>query len=259
MVGSMTFRVFGPLQVRTDDDHIIVGGRRERALLASLLLTPGEPMSVAELSDALWPDTRPRDVPHALRTHVMRLRRTIGKDVIVTTPSAYSAAVPAISVDAHRFESDVRDASARLWEHDLAGAAASFTNALATWSHGEPWIDLAGTPRGDAVRARLTEQRLETEERLAAIHVSQHRSPVDMVEKLALEAPLREHRWLLLMHTLFCDGQQARALRCCSLLRGHLRTEAGLDPDPRIQALEHRILEQDPTLYDDDPLSLVLS
>jgi DNA-binding SARP family transcriptional activator len=99
---------------------------------------------------------------------------------------------------------------------------------------------------------------LEVEERLAAVRLCLHLSPLVDIEKLALERPLRENRWLLLMYALSISGQQARALQCYSSIRTHLRRELGLDPDRRLQDMEHRILEQDPKLPEIDPLTLVL-
>ena len=58
------------------------------------------------------------------------------------------------------------------------------------------------------------------------------------------------------MHALTAEGQQTRALRSYARLRALLR-EVGLDPDRRLQDMEHRILAQDPSLSDLDPLTLV--
>ena len=98
---------------------------------------------------------------------------------------------------------------------------------------------------------------MEAEERLAAVRLSLHLPALDDIEKLAAEAPLRENRWLLLMHALTAEGQQTRALRSYARLRALLRDEVGLDPDRRLQDMEHRILAQDPSLSDLDPLTLV--
>jgi DNA-binding SARP family transcriptional activator len=258
MNDDMTFRVLGPLQVRRGVTSEAIGGHRERAILAALLLTPGEPVTVERLVELSWPTKRPRDEGHALRTHVMRLRRHLGRDAIITAPGAYSIPVALIAVDAHRFSAAVERATESLWDARLNEAEASFVSALEIWPHGDAWVDLAGCPFGNAERARLAEARLEVEERLAALRFCHHRSRVDVIEKLALETPLREHRWLLLMHALFSTGQQTRALRSYATLRSRLQQEAGLEPEPRLRAMEHRILTQDQTLLGLDPLGLVL-
>lgn len=259
MEGTAQFRVLGPLQVRFGSTNEVIPGRRERTLLEALLLTAGEPVEVDRLIVFLWPDKRPRDAGHALRTHVMRLRRHIGKDLIGTSPAAYTAEVSRATVDAHRFDSTVEVAIEQLVDRRLTMAESTLAAALRIWQHGAPWIDLASSPAGDGERARLTEERLQAEERLAAVRLCLHRSPLDQIEKLALEKPLRESRWLLLMLALAEAGQQARALRHYAGLRTLLRNELGLDPDRRLQDMERRILKQDPTLAEMDPLSFVFS
>lgn len=257
MDGTPQFRVLGPLQVRFGSSNEVIVGRRERTLLAALLLTAGEPVEIERLVGFLWPNKQPRDTAHAVRTHVMRLRRHIGPELIATSPGAYTVDVAPETVDAHRFDRAVSAATASLVERQLSSAEARLNDALRIWQHGAPWIDLAGSASGDAERARLVEERLGAEERLAAVRLCLHRSPLDQIEKLALEKPLRESRWLLLMLALAGAGEQARALRHYARLRSHLRDELGLDPDRRLQDMEHRILRQDPTLSEMDPLSLV--
>jgi DNA-binding SARP family transcriptional activator len=257
MDGDPRFTVLGPLRVRFGTRVDVIGGRRERALLAGLLLTPSQPVEVERLVDCLWPTTRPRDTGHALRTHVMRLRQHVGRDLVETSPGAYALAVPPEAVDAHRFDREVAAGKLELQSRRLAGAEEALRAALREWPGGAPWIDLAGTEVGEPERARLNEERMQAEEWLAAVRLSMHRPALDDIEKLAVEAPLRESRWLLLMHALTSEGQQARALRCYSRFRKRLRDEAGLDPDRRLQDMEHRILDQDPSLVDLDPLTLV--
>lgn len=258
MDGTLEFCVLGPLQVRRHGTTSVIAGRRERTLLAAMLLTPDEPTEVERLAHMMWPTTRPRDVPHALRTHIMRLRRHVGRDRIETSPGAYSIRIEREAVDAHHFDDTVAVATTHLVARRLEQAEAMFAVALEIWPHGAPYIDLAGTDIGTAEQARLAEERSEVEERLAAVRLCMHRSPLVDIERLALERPLRENRWLLLMYALSISGQQARALRCYSTIRTRLRQELGLNPDRRLQDMEHRILEQDPMLPELDPLSFLL-
>ena len=55
------FVVLGPLQVRLGASTKVIAGRRERTLLAGLLLTPGEPVEAERLAGLLWPVKGPRD------------------------------------------------------------------------------------------------------------------------------------------------------------------------------------------------------
>src|ERR1700693_4692879 len=56
----MEFRILGPLEVEDDGRAIVLGGPKQRALLALLLLTPNRPVSVDPLTDALWAAEPPR-------------------------------------------------------------------------------------------------------------------------------------------------------------------------------------------------------
>ena len=50
----MEFRILGPLEAREGDDVVRLGGARQRALLAILLLHANEVISVDRLVDELW-------------------------------------------------------------------------------------------------------------------------------------------------------------------------------------------------------------
>jgi len=56
----MDYRILGPLEVSDGDRPLALGGERQRALLAILLLHAGEVVSVDRLIDDLWvSDPRP--------------------------------------------------------------------------------------------------------------------------------------------------------------------------------------------------------
>ena len=62
------------------------------------------------------------------------------------------------------------------------------------------------------------------------------------------EQPLRESTSDLLARALYRAGRQADALDVLRRLRRRLDDELGLDPTPRLQALEQALLRQDPAL-----------
>ena len=57
----MEFRILGPLEVLENGRQIEIGGAKQRALLAVLLLHANEVVSIDRLIDALWEDERARD------------------------------------------------------------------------------------------------------------------------------------------------------------------------------------------------------
>ena len=60
--------------------------------------------------------------------------------------------------------------------------------------------------------------------------------------------PFQESLWELLITALYRAGRQADALATYQRVRQQLADELGLDPRPRLQELEQRILVQDPSL-----------
>jgi DNA-binding SARP family transcriptional activator len=58
--GSLEFRLLGPLEARLDDQPISLGGARQRALVALLLLRANEVVSRDRLIEDLWRDHAPR-------------------------------------------------------------------------------------------------------------------------------------------------------------------------------------------------------
>ena len=55
----LEFRILGPLQVLDDDRTIELGGARQRAVLAILLLHRGETVSVDRIVDLVWGERPP--------------------------------------------------------------------------------------------------------------------------------------------------------------------------------------------------------
>ena len=50
----MEFRILGPLEVEEDGRQVPLGGEKQRALLALLLLSRGRPVSTDRLIDEVW-------------------------------------------------------------------------------------------------------------------------------------------------------------------------------------------------------------
>jgi DNA-binding winged helix-turn-helix (wHTH) protein len=84
------FRILGPLEVERDGRAVLLGGRRERAILAILLLNVGEVVSVERLIDGLWGEARPSSAKHMVHEYVSRLRTALVEVApIATRPPGY--------------------------------------------------------------------------------------------------------------------------------------------------------------------------
>ena len=74
----MRFRILGSLEVNTGEDWTSIGAAKWRAVLACLLLHPGQVVSTDTLSDELWADDPPARASNLIGIYVLRLRRLMG-------------------------------------------------------------------------------------------------------------------------------------------------------------------------------------
>ena len=69
------FRLLGPLEVVGGDRRVPLGGAKQRAVLAILLLHRGTPVSLERLIDELWGDRPPDTATTTVQVFVPTLRR----------------------------------------------------------------------------------------------------------------------------------------------------------------------------------------
>jgi len=249
----MEFRILGPLEVVTDEGAIPLGGPKQRAVLAHLILRANHPVHADRLIDGLWGDEPPETARNTLQTYVYRLRKLLGEPRVGGSNGAYMLNATAEEIDAARFEAIVREAKS-LASADPVAAAARFSDALTMW-RGAPLADLAHEPslRGEA--ARLEELHLSAmEHRIAAeIAAGEHSTVVSELEALTSRYPLRERMWANLMLALYHSGRQAEALSTYERAREVLSTELGTDPSVQLQRLHEQMLRRDPALGSLEP------
>src|SRR5262249_59229642 len=85
----MEFAVLGPVEVRIDGRVLPLGGPKQRALLALLLLNANKAVSRDRLVDGLWGERPPASARRSLDTYVYRLRTLLGGDRIERRPPGY--------------------------------------------------------------------------------------------------------------------------------------------------------------------------
>jgi predicted ATPase len=85
-----------------DGEPVEVSGRRLRALVALLALTPGAPRRAEYLADQLWDGAAPS--ANALQALISRLRRVLGAEAVLSKPTGYLLAVDPAAVDLIRFD-----------------------------------------------------------------------------------------------------------------------------------------------------------
>ncbi|HEU4528663.1 MAG TPA: winged helix-turn-helix domain-containing protein, partial [Actinomycetota bacterium] len=107
----MELRVLGPLEVVQDDLSRPMGGRRQRALLADLIVHANRVVSVDRLIEDVWEGKPPATAHHALQVYVSRLRTTLREDgiQIALRVPGYELDVDEDRLDLSRFEHLVAD------------------------------------------------------------------------------------------------------------------------------------------------------
>ena len=104
--------VLGPIQVEENGETVALRGRRQRAVLALLLLDAGRSFSIDRIASGIWPDQPPEDVRDSLYTYISQLRNAIGKDRIVRSDGGYRLDLGDIDeIDAEALETAAKNAS----------------------------------------------------------------------------------------------------------------------------------------------------
>jgi DNA-binding SARP family transcriptional activator/tetratricopeptide (TPR) repeat protein len=231
----MEFRILGPLEVRSDGRAVHLGGAKQRALLAVLLINANNVVSRDRLIDALWEDDPPETAHKALQVYVSGLRKLLGKQRLETKAPGYVLTVGQDELDLERFR-----------ELQASGRPAE---ALALW-RGAPLSDFASSHFAQADIARLDDERLAClEERIdRELVAGRHAELTGELEALAADNPLRERLRGQLMTALYRSGRQADALEAYQQARATLVEELGIEPGRELRGLQQAILNQDPAL-----------
>src|SRR3954465_13155221 len=108
----MDFRILGPLEVVGDDGPLALGGAKQRALLALLLLHEGETVSTDRLVDELWGDTAPATATKSVQVYVSHLRREMGNGHLETQGHGYRLRTTGDELDLAHFRRLVTEARA---------------------------------------------------------------------------------------------------------------------------------------------------
>src|SRR3954447_21242771 len=106
----MEFRLLGPLEVVEHHRPLVLGGGRQRALFAVLLLHANEMVSADRLIDELWGQTPPATAGKIVQVYVSRLRKQLGSDRLLTRSPGYALRVDRSELDLARFEQLVEEA-----------------------------------------------------------------------------------------------------------------------------------------------------
>ena len=249
--------LLGPLRVSIDGREVAVGGPRQMAVLARLMVTPGQVVSMEQLIASVWDGGEPNQPHVTVRSYVSNLRRAIepnrrrraADSCLASSPPGYRLAIDPSDVDWIRFQNLIEEARARSGRGDSQSAVTLLRRALSLW-RGEPCSGLPASEIFEAHRVRLAGLRQTAVELLyeSLLRQGQHDVVASEIEAAILADPLRERLTELGMLAFYRGGRQSEALAIGRQLRDRLRDGLGIDPSPAIEEMELRILNHDPTL-----------
>ena len=107
---DVEFLLLGPLEARVGGKRVSLGGPRQRAVLADLLVHAGAVVSTDALIDDLWAEAPPATARAVVQNALSRLRDVLGRDAIETQTAGYLLRADPGAIDAGRFERLVHDA-----------------------------------------------------------------------------------------------------------------------------------------------------
>lgn len=253
LTATLRFGILGPLEVTRDGQRLRLGGERQRALLALLLLHANELVATEQLIDHLFGEEPSEGAVNAIYVAVSRLRRLFqnagADEVLQTRPGGYLLVTEPGALDVEEFEARLAEARRLQAGGNADSAAARLREGLAMW-RGPPFADVASLEFLQPEIRRLEELRLATlMERIDAdLEVGRDAELIGELEMLVRSNPLQERLPAQLMLALYRAGRQTDALAVYRQTSDLLRDELGLEPGKALQELERSILTHDRSL-----------
>jgi DNA-binding SARP family transcriptional activator len=244
------FRILGPLEVVGEDGPVPLGGPKQRATLAILLLNANRVVSIDRLADQLYAGRAPVTAATQVHRQISELRKALGERARLETRSpGYVIHVAPEQLDLNRFEQLTEQAGRALERGEVQAALDLQREGLALW-RGPVLADLDHEPFAQVAIARLRELQLAAvEQRLdAELALGRHREIVGELEELAADNPVHEAVAARLMLALYRSGRQAEALEIYRRTRQTLVDDFGIEPGRELHELEREILNHDTSL-----------
>ncbi|HEY1628148.1 MAG TPA: BTAD domain-containing putative transcriptional regulator [Streptosporangiaceae bacterium] len=245
----MQFKILGPLEVTGGADRIDLGGPRQQAVVATLLLSVNQLVTTEQLLEAMYGDDQPPTGRSQVQIVISSLRQTFARHgrpaIIRTHPVGYVLELEGDSLDAGRF-AELVAAGRKLGQSEAARRA--YRDALRLWRG--PALDGMDSPVLRDAGSLLDEQRgIVTEDCVdLELDLGLHHELIGELAELVEQYPPRERAYGQLMLALYRCDRAAEALRVYRQAWQRLRDELGIEPGERLRELEQAILIQDRAL-----------
>ncbi len=246
---TVQFTILGAVRAWRDGTELELGPPQQRAVLALLLVRAGQPTSLSELVDLLWPTDPPASAVNIVHRYVGMLRRVLEPDLppraegrwLVRHAGGYQLAADAETLDLMRF----RDLAAAGREAAAAGQAGPAVPLFATALGLCQGACAEGThdhPAFTAIDQECLEVAREAAD--AALAAGLTGPVLPALRQAASRAPLAEALHARLMLALAAAGSQAEALAVYDTVRARLAADLGLDPGAELRDAHSRVLRQ---------------
>src|SRR5262245_7928894 len=230
----LQLRLFGGIELRSDRaPDAPAPGRKVRALLAYLALSPDLPCPREKLMALLWSDRAEEQARASLRQALTELRHALGE------PSPLRTEQDTVSLDSSGIVVDAVEFPRLVKAGKLAEAAALYRGPLLD-GHGvrdeayEDWLRVE--------RTRLHDIAADTLDRLAKSQSGE--AAIATAQRLLQLDPAREETHRLLMKLYAAAGQRAQALRQYQLCRDMLERELQAKPDAETERLYRQVQDE---------------
>src|SRR6516164_403273 len=245
----MRVRILGPFHLEDGGRQITIGGVRQRAVLADLLLHANEVVPSELLLVDLWGEDSPLSAANALQAAISRLRRVLPPGRLVTSGPGYLLRLFPAELDAAQFEQLIFEGRDALGAGDAAEAGQLLDQAMTLW-RGPPLADFRYEPFAQAEIARLEELQLACLEERNEAHLALGSATALTAElgRMVADHPLRERLRGQFMLALYRSGRQTEALETYREYRQVLMEDLGLEPSSALRGLQAAILRHDPVL-----------
>ena len=246
----MQIRVLGHLEVTVDDRPVVLGGPKQRAVLAMLGLEANRTVTADRLAEGLWGEEPPASAGKMVQNYVWRLRHALPDDggaAILTHGRGYELRIDPELVDVRRLERLRGRGEPRRHRAAIPGTRRAKRWRCSAGSRSRTWRT-SRSPTSEIPRLeglRETAAGLAIDADLAS---GRHLEVIGEIEALLARNPLRERLHAQRMLALYRCGRQAEALESYQHARRTLVDEIGVEPGPELRRLHEAILRQDPAL-----------
>lgn len=251
---EQSVRILGPIEAWCGNRRLDIGGPRQVALLAFLLVHANRAVPSDVLLDALWGPAR-SGVDNRLQMAVARLRKSLAPLegpaglALRTVGGGYLLSLEPNQLDAEVLAVRLQDGLQAAQTGQPTLAIRVLAEALSLW-RGPPLAEVAYEDfaqgeicRLQELRRAALEARIDTELRLG-----RHRELTGELGRLLAEHPLCERITAQLMLALYRSDRQADALEVYDRTRVQLSKQLGLEPGPTLKSLQASILAHAPSL-----------